>query len=67
MPAIAYAIQLLGTLPSLISAGIDVVDLINNANDALKKMQAENRDPTDSEWSDLNDLVEKLRASRPDV
>ncbi len=67
MTALAFAIEALNTLPGLISAGIDVIDLINKTSDDLKKMQDENRDPTDDEWAALNKAVEDLRAQRPDV
>ncbi len=67
MPAIAFAIQALTAIPELISAGMDVVDLVNQSNDALKKMQSEKRDPTDEEWGVLNKTIDALRASRPSV
>lgn len=67
MPAIAFAMNILSELPALIGAGIDVVDLITKGNDALKKMQVENRAPSDEEWAELNQMIEDLRAQRPDV
>ncbi len=67
MSAIAFAIEALNVLPGLISSGIDVIDLINKTSADLKKMQDENRDPTDSEWEALNKIVEDLRTQRPDV
>ncbi len=67
MTILSYALEVLNALPGLISAGVDVYDFINTTNDNIKKMQDENRDPTDQEWSDLNQLVEALRAQRPDV
>lgn len=67
LTALGFAIEILGQLPGLISAGVDVISLINKTNDSLKDMQANDRDPTDEEWQALNDLVEELRALRPDV
>ena len=61
MGAIAYALQLLQVLPSLISAGRDVVGLVSQGSAALKTMAAENRDPTDEEWTALNALIEGLQ------
>lgn len=67
MPALSFAIELLTSLPSLISAGIDVTDLISNANRSLKTMKDEDRGPSDEEWASLNDIIAELRAQRPDV
>lgn len=67
MSAIAFAIQAFTVLPDLISAGVDVVALVNKASDDLKKMQEEDRDPTDTEWAALNKTIDDLRAQRPDV
>ena len=61
MGALAYAIQLLGEVPALISAGQDVVTLVNSGNAALKAMQAEKRDPTDAEWAALDTQIGALR------
>ena len=62
MPALLYATQILGILPQLIAAGSNVVDLVNHGNSALKAMQAENRDPTPTEWDELNTKIAALQA-----
>lgn len=67
MSAIAFAIEALNVIPSLISAGRDIIEFIDKTNDSLKDMQANDRDPTDAEWEELNLLIENLRASRPTV
>ena len=67
MTALSFAIQALTALPELIAAGADVVAFVNKANNDLRAMQEENRDPTDAEWNELNATVEALRAARPDV
>ncbi len=67
MGALSFAIQVLTSIPGLISAGIDVVDMINKTTDDLNKMQAENRDPTDEEWDALNKIIEELRAKISDI
>lgn len=70
MPAIAYAIQAFNLVKAAIEAGKalkDVYDIINRTNDALAKMESENRGPSDSEWDVLNEETERLRALRPDV
>ncbi len=67
MNALAFAIQALTSIPMLIGAGIDVVDMVNKTTDDLNRMQNENRDPTAEEWDDLNKTIEALRAQRPDL
>jgi hypothetical protein len=62
-PAILmYAIQALQAIPQLIAAGQSVVSLVNHTTDALKLMQAENRDPTAEEWMAQAKVVSDLRA-----
>lgn len=61
MPALAFAVQLLTALPGLLKAGIDVTTLITESTASLGKMQAENRDPTDQEWLELNQRIDQLR------
>lgn len=54
MPAaIAFAVQALSALPSLIQAGAQVMQLIESTKAALQTMQAEQRDPTQAEWEAL--------------
>lgn len=67
MEIITYVIQVLEALPALISAGIDVEELISDSNAALKLMKKENRDPTGEEWNTLDLTIENLRAQLPDV
>ncbi len=67
MEAISFAIEAFNTLPGLIAAGMDIIGFITKTNDALKLMQAEDRDPSDEEWDTLNKVIEDLRAQRPDV
>jgi hypothetical protein len=59
--ALALAIQALEVLPPLISAGADALGFIDSTTSALKVMQAENRDPTDTEWAALNAQIATLR------
>ena len=61
MGALAFATQLLGSLPGLIAAGVQVMDLINNGNAKLKIFDAEKRDPTPAEWDELNASIEAKR------
>lgn len=61
MGAAAYALSLLTELPSLISSGKQVIDLIQTGSTALKAMQAENREPTAAEWDALNAQIKALR------
>lgn len=61
MTALAFASQLLGALPALIAGGVEILGLIEEGNAKLKQFDEEKRDPTDLEWSDLNDRIEELR------
>lgn len=67
MSALAFAIQAFNVIPGLVAAGMDIYEFVSKASDDLKKMQDENRDPTDQEWAELNTVIENLRAMRPDV
>jgi hypothetical protein len=60
MPALAYAIQLLSMLPSLIGAGQGVMSLITQGQTALANMVAEKRDPTAEEWAALDAMRDTL-------
>lgn len=62
MGSLVIATTVLQLLPSLIQAGIDVMDLINSTNGVITKAQAEGRDPTDSEWNALDAQISALRA-----
>lgn len=59
--ALAFATQLLTSLPGLISAGSDVIDLIKKGNEKLKQFSDEGRDPTAVEWADLNEAIDAKR------
>lgn len=58
---IAYALQALEAMPTLISAGQSVIGLVEHSSAAIKTMQAESRDPTQQEWDDLNATIDSLR------
>lgn len=59
MPAIFLLLTQIATmLPSLISKGIDVVDLVSNA----RKVFDENRPPSDPEWDALEATIAKYQA-----
>ncbi len=59
--AVMFAMQLLSQLPELIKGGQDVVGLVEDANAALAKMEAEKRDPSQEEWDALNAKLDELR------
>jgi hypothetical protein len=61
MGALAFAVQLLSSLPTLIQAGVDVTNLVKDSTDKLKGMQDEKRDPTPQEWDALNARIKALR------
>lgn len=64
--AIAYALQLLGSLPGLIQAGADVFGIITTGREKIDLFDRENRDPTPEEWDELNQKIEALRAELHD-
>lgn len=61
MPALAFATELLASLPSLIAAGIQVTSLIEHGNSKLKQFEDEGRDPSDADWEELNARISTLR------
>lgn len=67
MPFLTYILQVWSILPSLVEAGIDIMEFWEKTNSSIKQMQSEDRDPTAEEWEALNKLVEDLRAQRPDL
>lgn len=60
--AIAYAAQLLASLPDLIRAGVDVVNMVSGAALKMQEFVEEKRDPTPAEWGKLNADIKALRA-----
>lgn len=61
MGAIAFALQALEAIPTLLAAGQSVVGLVQHSSAALKLMQTENREPSSQEWADLNATIASLR------
>ena len=55
------AITILQALPGLIQAGANVINLLNSTNTTIATAQAENRDPTDTEWNALDSILSDLR------
>lgn len=58
-----FAMQALQALPGLLVAGQNVLSMVNQVNESLAKMQAENRDPTPDEWALLNTVIADLRTA----
>lgn len=65
--AVAFAIQILESLPQIMSMTVQAASYIHNSVTSLKLMQLEGRDPTDAEWDALNATVQSLRDSRPNL
>jgi hypothetical protein len=61
MGSLAFAINLLSSLPVLIQAGTDITKLVTDSTDKLKMFESEKRDPTEAEWKELNDRIKALR------
>lgn len=59
--ALTFATTLLGSLPSLITAGIQIIDLVTSGNAKLKAFADEKRDPTPAEWDELNASIAAKR------
>ena len=55
--ALDLASLVLGTLPQLIAAGVNIVALVEQTNSTLSKAQAEGRDPSSQEWDAINDAI----------
>lgn len=62
MPAVlAYALQLLGSLPMLIEAGANVVELVKHGEEKISAMVKEKRNPTQAERDELKARIQALR------
>lgn len=61
--ALVFASQLLNLVPIAIQGVAGAVEAFNAGKDAVKRMVAENRDPTDAEWAALNAATESLRSA----
>ncbi len=57
---LAFVLEALKLLPSLIAAGSDVAGFIAGANAAVKRMLAENRGPDEAEWAALHGAIDTL-------
>lgn len=56
--AISFAIAAMSNLPTLIKAGVDIYQTVNETIAALRKMDEEKRDPTVAEWDALNQHID---------
>lgn len=61
MNALAYALQLLQSVPMLVQAGHDVSAAIQRGRQKVEQFQAEGRDPTPTEWDELTQQINGLR------
>lgn len=55
------ALQALQSLPQLLQAGSEVVQLVEETRARLQSMRDEGRDPSPGEWDDLNARIDVLR------
>lgn len=62
MPIATIAVTVLQLLPSLMQAGIDIAGILSSTNGVIARAQAEDRDPSDAEWSVLDQQISALRA-----
>lgn len=56
----SYAIQLMGSLPAMVQAGVNIVSHVSEGIDALRTMQAQNRGPTQAEYDALRASNKRL-------
>lgn len=61
-PRLLLAIQLLQTLPTLLSATAEIKATIDKHTARLQDMANTGRKPTDAEWDEVNADIEALRA-----
>lgn len=61
MSALAFVAQILGILPGLIQAGVEVTGFIQKYRDRIDEMATTGRDPTQQEWDELNAEIARLR------
>lgn len=60
---VLYATELASqVLPLAIKGVSSAIQLWNQGNERIARMIAENRDPTDSEWDELNQEIGALQA-----
>jgi hypothetical protein len=58
----AFTSAWLAQLPALEAAGVDLAAFVGQQLALVKQMASENRDPTDTEWSDLNAAMDDAHA-----
>jgi hypothetical protein len=54
---VGYAQQIVAQLPALVESGTEIKDFIEGQLVVVRRLIAENRDPSDEEWQALNDVV----------
>jgi len=57
-----FAVAILEAIPLFVGAYTEISGLVDSITASTKRMQVEDRDPTNAEWDALNGLVAKLRA-----
>lgn len=62
----AFIEKILELIPTLVQVGGDVVAFIKTSQASLAAMKAENRGPTDAEWSNLNATIDGYMAQLKD-
>lgn len=61
MTALVFAAQILDLMPLAIQGIGGAIATIQSGTAMVKKMIAENRDPTEEEWAELNAMTTALR------
>ena len=57
MGSLALVLEGLAALEQLIQAGTTAYSIVQSLKTSVTAMQAENRDPTQAEWDNLNALI----------
>ena len=58
---LAFVLKAFGSLPGLISAGVNIAAFVQETKTKVDDMQANDRAPTQQEWDDLNERIDNLR------
>lgn len=62
LSALAFAMKVIDLAPAAIAAVAGAKDAFDWGAQQVRAMVAENRDPTEAEWAELNARTEALRA-----
>lgn len=62
MGALAFLTAFLPKVPAYVAAGAQLANVISIGLEKSKQLEAENRDPTDADWDEVNASIAAKRA-----